>query len=210
MATSTSATSTNANIVSATSTSAASYPETSRASDDLGGIGSTSSTISSAATTTAVAKPGFFGKVSAFACSIIDRICKAFEKCFASIKGLFGRPDAASKVKQAFAWADLREVLEAVRESDVKQALALADLRAVLESDKTSNEIVYNAYGLVKDDIILQAIKKGTYVIAKDASDDMGVENGFDNPDWAGEAIKRNPKNKYVIQSLTNLIAYFQ
>src|SRR3990172_10963654 len=111
MATSTSATSTNANIVSATSTSAASYPETSRASDDLGGIGSTSSTISSAATTTAVAKPGFFGKVSAFACSIIDRICKAFEKCFASIKGLFGRPAATiSREKQVL--MDLKKRLE--------------------------------------------------------------------------------------------------
>src|SRR3990172_12844366 len=132
MAISTSATSANANIAPAISTSAASDSATSRTVENFDGIGSTSSTISSAATTTAVAKPGFFGKVSAFACSIIDRICKAFEKCFASIKGLFGRPDAASKVKQAFAWADLREVLEAVRESDVKQALALADLRAVL------------------------------------------------------------------------------
>ena len=207
----TSATSTNANIVSATLTSVTSDSATSRTSENSGGIGSASSTISSATTATAaVAKPGFFGKVSAFARSIIDGICKAFEKCFASIKGLFGRPAATiSREKQVL--MDLKKRLE--REATGYDFYTT--LRAKPEfSDScifisTMNYDFYTTL-LVKpefgDDKLLEVLKEATYELAKAAGNDMEVEGGFDNTDWAGEAIKINPINEYVMQALTNMI----
>ena len=194
----TSATSTNADIAPAILTSVTSNSETSRTSENSGGIGSTSSTISSAATTTAVAKPGFFGKVSAFACSIIDRIYKAFEKCFASIKGLFGRPAATPTTVDADS-------------AIIKEKQALKDLKAFLESDVTT-DVAINSYThfLPKPEFgasdIFQSLKKKIYDLAKAKNDDMGVAGGFENLDWAGEAIKKNPKNAYAIQALTDLI----
>ena len=211
MATSTSATSANANIVSATLTSVTSDSATSRTSENSGGIGSASSTISSATTATAaVAKPGFFGKVSAFACNIIDKICKAFEKCFASIKRLFGRPAATiSREKQVL--MDLKKRLE--REATGYDFYTT--LRAKPEfSDScifisTMNYDFYTTL-LVKpefgDDKLLEDLKHKTYELAKEANNDMGVENGFGNSDWAGEAIKRYPTNKYVLKALENMI----
>ena len=220
MAILTSATSTNAVTDSATLISSTSNSETSRTSENSGGIGSTSSTISSAATTTAVAKPGFFGKVSAFACSIIDRICKAFEKCFASIKGLFGRPaatpttvDADSaiiKEKQALINKE-RQALKDLKASLSNEKQALKDLKAFLESDVTT-DVAINSYThfLPKPEFgasdIFQSLKKKIYDLAKAKNDDMGVAGGFENLDWAGEAIKKNPKNAYAIQALTDLI----
>ena len=204
----TSATSTNADIAPAILTSVTSNSETSRASDGFDGIGSTSSTISSAttttaaaaaATTTAVAKPGFFGKVSAFACNIIDKICKAFEKCFASIKRLFGRPAATPTT-----------VATASTISNEKRALR--DLKAFLETDGVTDAAAIDAYTalLVKsefgNDKLFRTLKEATYDLAKAENNCMEDENGFENPNWAGDAIKRDPTNKYVMQALTNMI----
>jgi len=196
----TSATSTNANIVSATLTSVTSDSATSRTSENSGGIGSASSTISSATTATAaVAKPGFFGKVSAFARSIIDGICKAFEKCFASIKGLFGRPAATPTT-----------VATASTISNEKRALR--DLKAFLETDGVTDAAAIDAYTalLVKsefgNDKLFRTLKEATYDLAKAENNCMEDENGFENSNWAGDAIKRDPTNKYVMQALTNMI----
>ena len=200
MAISTSATSANANIVSATLTSVTSDSATSRTSENSGGIGSASSTISSATTATAaVAKPGFFGKVSAFACSIIDRIYKAFEKCFASIKRLFGRPAATPTT-----------VATASTISNEKRALR--DLKAFLETDGVTDAAAIDAYTalLVKsefgNDKLFRTLKEATYDLAKAENNCMEDENGFENSNWAGDAIKRDPTNKYVMQALTNMI----
>ena len=176
-----------------------------------GGIGTTPTTLSSAATTTAATtaapkdKPGILATISAFACGIIDSICKAFEKCFASIKGLFVRP-AATPTTAATAPTTVAFSAE-------KQALL--DLKAVLEAGITtvSADIAQASYAslLQKPELgggkLLEALKKKMYELAHTAGDDLKVAGGFKNRDWAGDAIKIDPRNKYAKQALEAMIA---